>query len=101
VPHREDAYKTTPESARDIEVEQGKVITGLFSVLRREPEITLDLLEGIYGLDGPSPRAFALYVIERIRLLEACPALTTSAIQVRDNRLEGKIQELIRRLDCP
>lgn len=58
--------------------EQDGVYQALYGVLKRENRLTLENLVQIYGLGTAGPSKFALALVARIRLNEACPAVLRS-----------------------
>jgi hypothetical protein len=98
-PNLED-YLIEGEGADDdvtkaIAAEQQTLYAKLGSVLQRDKSQTLENLETIYGLGGLAPSAFAVQVVSRLGLKEACPLLAQSARELK--LLDSKFFQVPRR----
>jgi hypothetical protein len=63
---------------------QQAIYNDLFSVLRREKKETFIALANVYGLRSVVPSPFALDLVSRLELHEACPYLAESQRQLKD-----------------
>jgi hypothetical protein len=63
----------------DQQSEQQALYSDLYSILRRERAETIVALTNVYGLGTDDPSPFALALLSRIQLNEACPLLEQSA----------------------
>jgi hypothetical protein len=108
-PNDEDRWVLPPGNERVIanyRAGQRATYDDLYSVLRREKRETFTNLVSVYGLgsDGPSP--FALELVSRLELHEACPYLQESERQLKDlspDRFKAprqEIQDAIASLNC-
>ncbi len=73
-PRTEFARRAKAYVAREHE----ELYQALYAVLKRENRLTLEALVQVYGLGTPEPSRFALALVARMRLVEACPALLQS-----------------------
>lgn len=68
----------------DLKPEQESVYAALYSVLRREKFETVGALIKLHGLGSSDPSAFALDLLARLQIEEACPYLMESDRQLRE-----------------
>jgi hypothetical protein len=59
--------------------------TALDETLRKNKPALGAVLEKIYGLAGPFPNPFAIEVVTRLRITEACPLLMRTYLTVKEN----------------
>ena len=78
-PNYEDRLNGGEETRAFIHKAQETVYERLIIVLRREKISTLKNLAQIYGLGSDNPSLFALQIVVRAKLVEACPYLLRSA----------------------
>jgi hypothetical protein len=68
------------QTAESVKAEDGKeeepIYEQLVTVLQREHGTTMEILERVYGLGTVAPSKFALMVVSRAGLQDACPLLT-------------------------
>jgi hypothetical protein len=71
---------------------------------KNKPALGL-VLSQVYGLSTDFPSSFAIQIIERLELKEACPALVHTYLSVNDNvRNSPEYQEVaqaVKILQCP
>jgi hypothetical protein len=68
--------------ATSLKKEQNDLYEALYSILRREQSGTMAVLRDVYGVGSSSPSPFALDLLSRLRLPEACPLLLGSERQI-------------------
>jgi hypothetical protein len=68
----------------DLKAEQESVYAALYAVLRRERMETLGGLIKLHGIGTTNPSAFALDLLARLQIQEACPYLLQSDRQLKD-----------------
>jgi hypothetical protein len=99
-PNFEDKLVLPPGSERLVarsKSGQQSVYDNLYEVLSREKADTLSILRSVYGLGSNDPSLFALDLVARLRLREACPLLKQSEKSIRSfppERLNAPRQEL-------
>ncbi len=76
--HSQAGERARERTTRAITKQQEAVYIGLYDVLRREDQLTTDRLVRVYGLGTAEPSKFALALIVRMHLTQACPALLRS-----------------------
>ena len=57
---------------------------GLYSVLKQQKLVTLAVMESVYGLGTAEPSPFALDLVSRLELPDACPLLVQSDRDMRN-----------------
>jgi len=68
----------------DLKTEQESVYAALYAVLRRERMETVGGLIKLHGIWTSDPSAFALELLARLQIQEACPYLLESERQLKD-----------------
>jgi Holliday junction resolvasome RuvABC DNA-binding subunit len=85
---------------------QQAIYNDLYSVLRREKKETFMTLMNVYGFGSVVPSPFALDLLSRLDLHEACPYLQESERQLKDltpdhfKAPRQEIQAAIASLNC-
>jgi len=84
--------------------DQQSVYESLYTVLQQQGAATTYVLVNVYGLGTEAPSRFALQILSRTRLPEACPALmysqeTLEKLQDRDRERED-VSAAIRAIGC-
>jgi len=74
----EDELPVSENARVALRRKQNQVYDALYAVLKRQPSETIGILIKVYGLDTVDPSKFALDLVARIHLQEACPALLNS-----------------------
>ncbi len=86
-PNYEDRIVHGPgfeDAAASLRKDQQDLYSRLYSVLRREKVETLETLTEVHGIGGVGPSPFALNLLSRLGLQEACPLLLQSERQLKD-----------------
>src|SRR5665811_691971 len=89
-----------PENESDLEKEQAHVVEQLMKTLAMNPRSTLSVLRDIYGLSSPVPSAFSLYVLDSVRLKEACPFMDASKQKLIDSLNATELEKAYRESGC-
>ena len=78
----EETQATPPAGLSEKETE---LRTALDEILRKNKPVVGVMLERMYGLAGSFPSPFAIEVVTRLGLTEACPALMRTYLTVHEN----------------
>jgi hypothetical protein len=78
---------------------EDKLNAGLYRALEQHPRETVAALQLVYGLGTLDPSEFGLNVLERVGIVQACPALRASALEMQgDVRFVDAPREKVRQL---
>ncbi|HEX5226705.1 MAG TPA: hypothetical protein VFW44_03305 [Bryobacteraceae bacterium] len=82
--------------------EERAVYESLYVVLQRQDALTVRALERIYGLGTDAPSKFALDLLSKIRLRDACPALLQTKEAIKSGLATGQdeVEATIRAVGC-
>ena len=75
----------SPILRRSLSEKEQELQTALDEILRKNKPALGAVLERIYGLAGPFPSPFAVEVVSRLGLTEACPLLMRTYLTVHEN----------------
>lgn len=100
----ETSYYEPPGQVKSyLEDTERQIQQALLAPLKKEPNITLSVLEDTYGLGSRHPSPFALLIVEQLRLAEACAKLSSPfrTSPPTSGALLSDIEKLKAKLQCP
>ena len=79
------AEDVSPNSLKGLSEQEQELQTALDEILRKNKPALGAVLERAYGLAGPFPSPFAVEVVSRLGITEACPLLMRTYLTVNEN----------------
>jgi hypothetical protein len=77
--------ETSADPPKELSEKEKELQTALDEILRKNKPALGAVLEKIYGLAGPFPSPFAIEVVTRLGITEACPLLMRTYLTVKEN----------------
>jgi len=97
----EDATESRPDFRFSLQQEEDEILKMLDEVLSKDQALTVKVLTDDYGIGTDYPSRLGLQLIGTLKLRNACHELLRPKVKIYDPALRGKVQSLIRDLNCP
>jgi hypothetical protein len=98
------AEETGPNSPKELSEKEQELQTALDEILRKNKPALGAVLERFYGLAGPFPSPFAVEVVSRLGITEACPVLMRTYLTVNENVKASpeykNVADAVKKLGC-
>jgi hypothetical protein len=98
------AEEIEPNPPKELSEKEQELQTALDEVLRKNKPALGAVLERFYGLAGPFPSPFAVEVVSRLGLTEACPLLMRTYLTVSENVKASpeykNVADAVKKLGC-
>ena len=98
------AEEIEPNPPKELSEKEQELQTTLDEVLRKNKPALGAVLERFYGLAGPFPSPFAVEVVSRLGLTEACPLLMRTYLTVSENVKASpeykNVADAVKKLGC-
>ncbi len=79
------AEEIAPNPPKELSEKEQELQTALDEILRKNKPALGAVLERFYGLAGPFPSPFAVEIVSRLGITEACPLLMRTYLTVHEN----------------
>lgn len=98
------AEDISPNPPKELSEKERELQTALDEVLRKNKPALGAVLERFYGLAGPFPSPFAVEIVSRLGLTEACPLLMRTYLTVSENVKASpeykNVADAVKKLGC-